>query len=335
MRRAIKRAFTHFKGPTNPTIENLKGNVPTPDALKTPFPFKVDRHRAAHLDIAEFLAEIQKLSPVTLLEKGTTTQTTASTTSPQPHLPTVSTKITDSLDTSLSTIQAQAIDPIKSVWATLSTTSETSLFLPILLDRGFTYHHARGNTLVLHKWIAKGEEDNIPLYATHSVGAGGIVIDRDTHSILLNYEMSYRGKIWKLPGGQINSNEFIRDGVVREIKEETGIDCEFKGIIAAREIQNFKFGAPDLYFVCLLTPRNKKINYCTQEILDCKWHHLKDLASLPGLPKSPLYELVHDVTKKLVANKFNYEQMNTLESDKVKYMLGEKEIEIAISKSKF
>jgi len=37
-------------------------------------------------------------------------------------------------------------------------------------------------------------------------------------------------------------NEFIGESVEREVKEETGIDAEFKGILGFREMLNFRFG---------------------------------------------------------------------------------------------
>ncbi len=42
--------------------------------------------------------------------------------------------------------------------------------------------------------------------------------------------------IWELPGGRINENEEIASGLIRETKEETGIDIE---IIKPLNLRNF------------------------------------------------------------------------------------------------
>ena len=41
--------------------------------------------------------------------------------------------------------------------------------------------------------------------------------------------------------------------MVREVREETGVTSQFAGIVGLRETLNFKFGASDFYFVCVLT----------------------------------------------------------------------------------
>jgi len=37
--------------------------------------------------------------------------------------------------------------------------------------------------------------------------------------------------------------------MIREVKEETGIICEFKEMVGFREINNLYFGLPELYFI--------------------------------------------------------------------------------------
>jgi len=60
---------------------------------------------------------------------------------------------------------------------------------------------------------------------------------------------------------------------VREVKEETGIDAEFVGLVAFRHMHGYRFGGSDMYFICLMRPTqpDQSINKCDVEIKDCKW----------------------------------------------------------------
>ena len=45
--------------------------------------------------------------------------------------------------------------------------------------QGVRFHHASGPKAVLVAWLPTEEPDTIPLYATHQIGVGGIVVDGD------------------------------------------------------------------------------------------------------------------------------------------------------------
>ena len=61
---------------------------------------------------------------------------------------------------------------------------------------------------------------------------------------------------WKLPGGLVDEDEKLENGAIREVKEETGIDTDFLGILGMREITKFRFNRGDLYLVCLLKAKH-------------------------------------------------------------------------------
>lgn len=64
-------------------------------------------------------------------------------------------------------------------------------------------------------------------------------------------------KPWKFPGGYVNHGESVKDGAVRELWEETGIDAEFQGIMAIRELKKTpRYSTADFYIICLLKPKN-------------------------------------------------------------------------------
>lgn len=57
---------------------------------------------------------------------------------------------------------------------------------------------------------------------THIVACGGLVEDEVGNILLVKTE--HQG--WVFPGGQVEVGENLIDGVIREVKEESGIDVE-------------------------------------------------------------------------------------------------------------
>ena len=57
------------------------------------------------------------------------------------------------------------------------------------------------------------------------LAAGGIVIDRETGSpkVLVVHRPRYDD--WSFPKGKLETRETIEDGALREVKEETGLEC--------------------------------------------------------------------------------------------------------------
>ena len=53
----------------------------------------------------------------------------------------------------------------------------------------------------------------------------GIVIE-DGRLLLLNQDTPNTGRSWSLPGGKLEEGETLAGALVREIKEETGLDVE-------------------------------------------------------------------------------------------------------------
>jgi ADP-ribose pyrophosphatase YjhB (NUDIX family) len=65
-----------------------------------------------------------------------------------------------------------------------------------------------------------------------AVSAGGLVVDHrpDGHWVLLISRRSAAGVLqWTLPKGGLEGGEDRRSAAVREVREETGLDCEIVG----------------------------------------------------------------------------------------------------------
>eukprot|EP01017_Pseudomicrothorax_dubius_P049468 TRINITY_DN9202_c0_g1_i13.p1 TRINITY_DN9202_c0_g1~~TRINITY_DN9202_c0_g1_i13.p1 ORF type:complete len:234 (-),score=41.83 TRINITY_DN9202_c0_g1_i13:896-1597(-) len=158
-------------------------------------------------------------------------------------------------------------------------------FIAICASCGFTFHHAKGSIAMMTLWLPKYEENRIPSFATHYIGVGGIVIRDDTEEILVIKERKSRfaADLWKIPGGLVEQNEYIKEGAVREVREETGIESEFVGLLAFREKLNYLFGHPDLYFVALLKPLTTELKPDPREVKEARWMPVQEFVDQPVL----------------------------------------------------
>ena len=180
----------------------------------------------------------------------------------------------DFLDTIKFSIQEWEKENFKVVWLELDL--NRSALVPIAVNLGFKYHHCTSEYLMLTYSIVK--DSFIPPYASHYIGAGGVVINQKDELLVV---VENRGNVpssqpsYKLPGGTIKEGEHISEGVIREVLEETGIDTEFESIICFRNLHGYRCAKSDIYFVCLLTPKNSEIVIQTEEIEESIWMPIK------------------------------------------------------------
>ena len=106
------------------------------------------------------------------------------------------------------------------------------------------------------------------------------IIKNDEGKILLtrrNVE-PFRGQ-WCLPGGHIDANETVKTAVIREVKEETGLDFTPKFITYLDEI------APEhnWHAVVMVFDGKGTGKIITQEseVTDVRWFSLQEARSLP------------------------------------------------------
>lgn len=118
---------------------------------------------------------------------------------------------------------------------------------------GLLFHHAKGDKVHLSLWLKEDVENKIPEYATHQVGVGAIVIN-SRNEILCVRELRRNFRKWKIPGGLAELGEDLEDAAIREVMEETGIQCRFKNVLGFRHTHGVQFGRSDMYFVCRLEP---------------------------------------------------------------------------------
>ena len=128
-------------------------------------------------------------------------------------------------------------DKVRGVWLKLS--KENSHLIDIAVKvANFSYHHAKDDYVMLTKWMTQNEASKFPLFASHYVGVGGLVLNKEKTRVLCIQEARSHFKgLWKIPGGAVDPGESIQDAVIREVWEETGIQTRFKGIVAFRELK--------------------------------------------------------------------------------------------------
>ncbi len=163
---------------------------------------------------------------------------------------------------------------IRLVW--LKVPLAKAALIPIAVEHGFEFHHSQTDYLMLT--CALEADTFIPHYATHYIGAGGVVIDANRNLLVVSER--FRGDrsrpYWKLPGGALHPGENLVAAVMREVQEETGVATTFQHLVAFRHWHGYRFGKSDIYMVCRLAPLSRDIDKDDHEIDHCIWMPLDD-----------------------------------------------------------
>ncbi|KAL5015696.1 hypothetical protein ScPMuIL_005285 [Solemya velum] len=179
-------------------------------------------------------------------------------------------------------------DGIRGLWAKIPLTH--SSLIPVFAKNGFDFHHAQPGYAMLCQWLPQTEKNNLPEYASHYVGVAGLVIDNEGRLLVVRERFSRdKHHPWKLPGGHTEKGEDLADTSVREVLEETGIECEFRSLVCFRHLHNFRFGCSDFYFICHLSPLGGQIKHCEQEISECRWLDVDEFLSDPTVAENNKY----------------------------------------------
>ena len=149
---------------------------------------------------------------------------------------------------------------------------EKSQLIPIAVAARFTFHHSEERYLMLTHRLEDGAF--IPAHASHYIGAGGVTVN-DKEELLVVSERHHRQRSgpprYKLPGGALHAGEHLVEGVIREVKEETGVDTEFDALVCFRHWHEYRYGKSDIYFICRLHPVSHEISIQEEEIAESRW----------------------------------------------------------------
>jgi len=167
---------------------------------------------------------------------------------------------------------------IKVAW--LEVPVDLSSLIPVAVAAGFSFHHAVEGYAMLTARLVEGAF--IPPYATHYVGAGGVVVN-ERQELLVVCERHRRSPqpSYKLPGGALHPGEDLQVCVQREIVEETGIRTTFEALIGFRHWHGYRYGKSDIYCICRLAPLDQEIRMQAEEIEECLWMPLTEFLASP------------------------------------------------------
>jgi 8-oxo-dGTP diphosphatase len=85
----------------------------------------------------------------------------------------------------------------------------------------------------------------------HRISAGAIVV-RDERILLVKYE-SRDGKFLVGPGGRVENDEGVNQTVVREVREETGLEVKPLRILFVEDLLWQQFRMLKVWFLCEIT----------------------------------------------------------------------------------
>ncbi|MEU3083925.1 NUDIX domain-containing protein [Streptomyces albidoflavus] len=123
---------------------------------------------------------------------------------------------------------------------------------------GALWHRLRGPLQWRVMWLA---------HATFMVGVTGVVRDDEGRVLLLHHRLWRKGTPWGLPTGYARRGETFEQTVVREVKEETGLDVT-PGLLV-RLTSGYRLRAEAAYEARL---SGGTMRLDPREILDAGWY---------------------------------------------------------------
>jgi ADP-ribose pyrophosphatase YjhB (NUDIX family) len=107
------------------------------------------------------------------------------------------------------------------------------------------------------------------------VGVGALIVDEENLLLVKRGVNPAKGK-WSVPGGAVELGERMRDAVIREVKEECGLDVEIvldKPLDAIDNITMSKDGRFKYHYVLLqfLVRLKGGVLPPASDVLDAKW----------------------------------------------------------------
>jgi ADP-ribose pyrophosphatase YjhB (NUDIX family) len=105
----------------------------------------------------------------------------------------------------------------------------------------------------------------------------GGIIEKDGKYLLVQEAKKKCYEKWNFPAGHLEFNESLKQGAIREIKEETGCDVELDGVcyVANRIFED------DLFVMIVFNAKliKENIEFDKEEILDVKWFDYDEIVN--------------------------------------------------------
>lgn len=115
------------------------------------------------------------------------------------------------------------------------------------------------------------------------VGVGAVVWNGRGQVLLIRRANPPRQHEWSLPGGKVEFGESLRDALLREIREETGLEIEIQGLADVAElIDSPENGVAGHYVLVDFTARALPGDpVAASDASEARWFTLDEVAALP------------------------------------------------------
>lgn len=136
------------------------------------------------------------------------------------------------------------------------------------------------------------------------LGVAGVVVNELGQWLVVKKAYSGLKGLWSLPAGFVNEGETVDEAVVRELKEETGIDCFVSGLFGFRSgVIQGEFSDNMVIFYCRMKDEKQQLSIQEAEILEAKWLFPKELMQ---------DEMTSVLLKEMVSNQFEKHQLEMI-----------------------
>lgn len=170
----------------------------------------------------------------------------------------------------------------KAIWLIIPI--EHSYIIKYFAAEKFLFHHTENETeLIMQRWLLS-TPNNLPKYASHYLGVGALIVNSQGKILLVKEKHTLKPlqNMWKIPTGLSEKGETIQQAVIREVKEETGLDISFEGILCCREMHPYLFNTSDIFFICLCKCEDgQNIDILKgNELKECKWFDVQGIKDI-------------------------------------------------------
>jgi 8-oxo-dGTP diphosphatase len=125
-----------------------------------------------------------------------------------------------------------------------------------------------------------------PRIPRHIVAVSGLVTDPHTRRVLL---IRSPHRDWEFPGGQVEEGESLTEALVREVREETGVEVSVGALVGV--YSNTRSHIVMFGFLCEWTGEGKPTP--SAESLEVEWVAREE--SLARVPHPPLHDRLRDM----------------------------------------
>ncbi|RLE80987.1 MAG: hypothetical protein DRJ52_05140 [Thermoprotei archaeon] len=123
------------------------------------------------------------------------------------------------------------------------------------------------------------------IYPKYAITAVGAVVLNDNKILLVKRGKEPGKSLWSIPGGAVNAGEKLKEAVLRELREETGLTGEVSDLIHVEEVivrenNRIKYHYVILYY--LVTNVKGRLK-SSSDVIEAKWFDLTEACSLENI----------------------------------------------------